>query len=157
MTCHFDRMRTVIDNVLWMVCNLVLRMVAQRINLEPLLSLQTLSCDHRDGVQSVRLVSVTLDHRNGCGRFHVTLPFDASCDLCTYLQRHFGTGHAWVSNQFQLIQARLAVQLTAGQRACQTILPIELSLPNICHLPTHPEYGHPIGEAYLRRWGVLAS
>ena len=128
-----------------------------RLNFEPLLSPQHLTCDAQDGIESIYLTRATWEDAAGLGRLQIDIPHDRGLmDVHAYIRRYFGQHNALTSGWFRLTQARIVMDRRTTQRLpTNDPLSIYLSLPHTYHLAAKQDVRHLLGETYLRRWGLF--
>lgn len=111
--------------------------------------------DPEDGIESVKVVSLSLKPMNGEGR--VTLDY-----LSKYSTSIYERAKEWfqqndpLQSGFYLTQAKIVVKFyPAKDEKRGKSLPIKITMPNRCDLKSRTEKERLIGEKYLSRWGLL--
>jgi hypothetical protein len=133
------------------------RISLRRYRLDTLLTQKKLLVDVTDGIESVRITSLTV--KPTTGKNSITLQISAREHRSIFeVARAWFQQHNPLENGFIVQQAILMIKFykVRGQGKAR-VLSVKITNPNGCNLNGHTERERLLGEKYLKAWGLVGE
>ena len=125
-------------------------------DLTPLMSPSTLVYDEVDGIESIQLVMIKLQHTRSVARIQLEIPSRSDLNLYEWAENTLAEHNPLTSEDYYPTQAKLNIRFKPQKNSRRNqVLSFKMTLPDSCDLRSRTSRERLITEKYFKAWGLL--